>query len=217
MSVLITFEGPEGSGKSTQAERLVQTLRQHGHDVLLTREPGGTPLGEDLRDLLLNPERTSLTPLAELFLYLAARAQHVRQRIRPALEAGTVVVSDRFSDASVAYQGYGRQLGAGRVRRLNRLATDDLQPDLTVVLDVPLEEGLSRAREGSRKNWETPEGDRLERESLAFHRRVREGYRRLAQEHADRCVLLDGTPSPDRVADRVRRHVQTRLNLLNDD
>jgi len=193
MSLLITFEGPEGSGKSTQAERLASRLRKRKLRVLLTREPGGTPLGDALRDLLLNPHpEEAMGDRAELLLYLAARAQHVEARIRPALREGAVVIADRFTDASVAYQGYGRELGEERVRSLNDFATDGLKPDLTFILDVP--------------------PDRLEQETLAFHRRVREGYRSLAETEPGRCVLLDATSSIEDVASAVWEHVAPRLN-----
>lgn len=213
MSALITFEGPEGSGKSTQAQSLVDWLRNRGCSVVATREPGGTPLGDEVRRLLLNPDR-SLTPRGELFLYLAARAQHVEERIRPALADGSVVISDRFIDASVAYQGYGRNLGADRVRSLNDMATGGLVPDLTFILDLDPEVGLRRARRNSEEEWETAGGDRLEREELAFHRRVRSGYRALAESADERCVLLDGTASIEQTNRSVRRHVRERLDIL---
>lgn len=214
MSVLITFEGPEGSGKSTQAKRLAEWLEEGGRNVLSTREPGGTPLGETVRQRLLDPDGTSLTPRAELLLYLAARAQHVEERIRPALRQGIVVICDRFTDASVAYQGYGRQLGADPVRRLNAFATDGLQPDLTFILDLEPEVGLGRARRGSEAEWGTVEGDRLEREALAFHHRVREGYLALAESAPERCVLLDATASIDDTCRTVRGHVEERLDII---
>jgi len=169
-SLFLVFEGIEGCGKSTQIALLAERLREAGRECLVTREPGGTPLGEALRDLLLRWEGGEIDGLTELFLLEASRRAHVRTLILPALEAGTVVVSDRFADSSIAYQGGGRGIDLDLIERLNRAATGGLGADLTILLDLPAEEGLERIRKRDRVE------DRLERERLAFHQRVREAY-----------------------------------------
>lgn len=190
---LITFEGIDGSGKTTQLQRLGTFLREAGYDVLTTREPGGTPLGRQIRQALLDGESGSVDPLAELLLYAADRAQHVRQLIRPALLAGRIVLCDRFCDATVAYQGYGRGFPIDLIIQLNQLATDGLTPDLTLFYDLPVEEGLARTR--GRQTAGAPgrenQADRLDREPLDFHRRVREGYHFLVNSAAVRAELPD--------------------------
>lgn len=211
--MFITFEGPEGSGKTTQAELLSDFLEQRGWTVNLTREPGGTPLGERLRDLLLDPAHERMDDRTELFMYMAARAQHVAERIRPALQRGEAVISDRFADASLVYQGRARKADLDWVRRLNDFATRELVPDLTIILDVPVREGLDDARKGSKTRWNTNRGDRLERETDEFHRSVREGYRELAEEEPDRCVLLERTEDIPELQDRIRTVVRERLDV----
>lgn len=187
--VFITFEGIEGCGKSTQIGLLAQHLEKHGHAVLVTREPGGTELGEAIRGLLLDPRNGAMAPLTELLLYEAARAQLVAERIRPALEARQVVLCDRFYDSTTAYQGAGRNLGDIDLAALHRLATGGLVPDLTVLLDLPVEEGLKRALGDAR-------GDRIERESIAFHERVREAFMDIAKQEPDRVRVLNGLRRP---------------------
>jgi dTMP kinase len=192
--LFIVFEGPEGAGKSTQIARLAERLRGSGRDVLLTREPGGTRAGDAVRQVLLDPEQV-IYPLTEFLLYSASRAQLVSEVIGPALEAGRDVVSDRFTGASVAYQGYGRGLDLDLVADLNRRATSGLRPDLTVLLDIEPEAGLRRARSRSGQ-------DRLEAAGLDFHRRVREGY--LAQAAADPSwLVVDAAAPEDAVAEAV--------------
>jgi dTMP kinase len=206
--VLIAFEGVEGSGKSTQADRLAEHLRSKGHDVVLSREPGGTAIGEQVRDILLDPGNDRMDGRTELFLYLASRNQHVREKVLPALEAGRVVILDRFADSSVAYQGGGRELGAQVVSRLNKLATASLKPDLTVLVDVPVEVGQGR-KDGSPL-------DRLEREKVDFHERVRQGYLKLARRAPKRCRIVDGTRPADELEPVIREladEVLTRKGL----
>jgi dTMP kinase len=178
----VTFEGGEGSGKSTQARLLKETLEQEGRSVLLLREPGGTSLGEEVRRLLLHRE-TPLSPQAELLLFLAARAQLVDNVIRPALERGDTVISDRFSDSTLSYQGYGRGLNLAEIRTLDMSATGGLTPDLTVLLDVPVEVGRERNQANE---------DAFEQEDDAFHEVVRQGYLALAKEEPERWLVLDG-------------------------
>lgn len=195
----VTFEGVDGSGKTTQLRLLAESLRREGHTVVETREPGGTPIAEKIRSLLLDPANTAMTPRAELLLYEAARAQHVEEVIRPALERGEIVLCDRFTDATLAYQGYGRGFPLEELRRLNAFATDGLQPDLTFLFDVDWE--TSRERVGSRGQGQ----DRLEGEAEVFHRRVRAGYQHLAAQETARIVLLDGSHSAAVIQSDIRR------------
>jgi dTMP kinase len=197
--VFITLEGGEGVGKTTQQALLAQQLRQAGYPCLCTREPGGTALGRALREILLHGD--PLTPLAELFLYAADRAEHVQKCILPALAAGQVVVCDRFTDSTLAYQGYGRGLDLQQVRQLNHLATGGLQPHLTLWLDLPPEVGLARSGLA----------DRLEQERLEFHRRVHQGFQTLAAAEPQRIVRIDAGGSPLEVAARIWSVVKPRL------
>jgi len=185
----ITFEGIDGCGKTTQAERLIRRLRSQGYTVVFTREPGGTEIAEQIRALVLDAQCTEMTDLTELLLYMASRAQHTKELIQPSIEAGHIVVSDRYADATVAYQGYGRGLDLDIITTLNRIATGGVWPDLTVLLDIPPLEAARRRR----KMNEVP--DRLEREERAFHTRVRAGYLTLAEQDPNRFLVLDGTAS----------------------
>lgn len=194
---LIVFEGLDSSGKSTQVELLAERLREAHLPVTTTREPGGTPLGEAVRRLLLARENRALLPLPELLLFVASRAQLASEVIEPALEAGRVVVSSRFRLASLAYQGYGRGIALDLIERLNDAATRGRHPDQTFLIDLPAEVALRR-RKG--------EGDRIEQETLAFYERVRGGYLELAQDDP-RVVRIDGTLSVGEIADAVARHL----------
>ena len=201
--VLITFEGVEGSGKSTQAERLARRLATRGLPCMVSREPGGTEIGEAIRGILLNPQHSEMHGLTELFLYLASRNQHVRQKVVPALEAGKVVILDRFGDSSTAYQAAGRDLDEKLVLRLNKLATADLKPSLTVLVDVPVKVGQGRKASGVL--------DRLERERVQFHERVRQGYLRVARRAPGRFIVVDGTLSADELERMIFSHVEELL------
>ena len=201
--VLITFEGVEGSGKSTQSERLASRLEALGVPCFVSREPGGTKIGEAIRSILLDPQYKEMHGLTELFLYLASRNQHVREKVLPALEAGNVVILDRFGDSSTAYQGAGRELGGKLVARLNKLATADLKPNLTVLVDVPVKVGQGRKASGVL--------DRLERERVEFHERVRQGYLQVAQRAPGRFRIVDGTLPADELERLVFRHVEELL------
>ena len=198
--IFITFEGVEGCGKSTQINLLQAHLESRGHPVEVTREPGGTALAEAIRALLLDPANAGLRPTAELLLYEAARAQHVEERIRPALDAGKIVLCDRFADSSTAYQGAGRNLPWGAVLRLHEFATGGIGPDLTIVIDVSPSVGLERARRLGHP-------DRLEREPLEFHERVRAGFLRVARDDPKRVKVVDGMQSIQAVAADVNRWV----------
>jgi len=198
--MFITLEGMEGAGKSTLAEGLSELFRREGKAVCLTREPGGCGLGETLRHVLLNTA-SRVTPETELFLFLADRAQHVADVIRPALDAGEVVISDRYADSTIVYQGYGRGFDKDALYRLNHLAVRGLWPHKTLVLDVPPEEGVRRAIRRNEKVGSTAAEGRFEAEELAFHIRVRDGFRDWALKNAPRCVLLDATLSPERLLD----------------
>ena len=204
--LFITFEGTDGAGKTTQIQRLSADLRQAGHDICLTREPGGTPISEQIRDMLLNPDHGEMAATTELLLYAASRAQHVSEVIKPALEAGKIVISSRFSDAMVVYQGYGRGLDLERINRLNRIATDGITPNVTLVLDLPVEIGLQRAQK-SRGGL-----DRLEREKIEFHQRLRDGYRALAQQETQRLKIIDAQASPEQVYAQIKAAIQPLLH-----
>jgi dTMP kinase len=195
----ITFEGIEGSGKTTQARMLYDHLKKKNVDCFLTREPGGTRISEKIREIILDSHNLEMVPKAELFLYFASRSQHVEQVIRPALSSQKTVISDRFSDATLAYQGAGRKLPMETVKRLNGYATGSLSPNLTFLLDLPVKEGLSRVRRT----------DRIEQEEEEFHDRVRNEYLRIASEEPGRVVLLDGTEDRGEIHLKVVRAVET--------
>jgi dTMP kinase len=200
--LFISLEGIDGAGKSTQAQMLAEIFRKAGHDVVSVREPGSTPLAERVRPIILDTEMAGLDSKAELLLYLACRAQLVSDVIRPALERGEVVISDRYADSSVAYQGYGRELGVDMVRQSNALATGGLQPDLTLLVDVPVESALER-RIG--------EADRLEAEERAFHERIRAGFLEIADQESERVTVVDGRLTLDKVAQVIEHIVVERF------
>jgi dTMP kinase len=200
--VLITFEGIEGCGKSTQAKRLARTLRRLGISLVTTMEPGGTKIGRKMRQVLLDSKNKALTPLAELMLYAADRAQHVEEIVKPALRAGRWVICDRFSDATVVYQGMARGQDRKLIERLNNVVTDGIRPHLTFLLDCPVEVGLGRALGRNMKGQ-----DRFEREALSFHRRVRKGYLELARKDRKRFVILDATRNRKEIEMEILRSV----------
>jgi len=208
MSLFITFEGPDGSGKSTQIRLLEEHLRGLGHAVLITREPGGTSIGDQIRAVLHDIKNVEMTREAEFLLYSASRAQLVRQVIQPHLSRGGTVLCDRFADSSMAYQGYGRELELEAIRLITRFATADLKPDLTVYLDLPVEVGLQRKQ--SAHAAQGGEWNRLDQQTMDFHRRVRQGYHRMAQAEPERWLVVDATQS---VAD-THATIRARLELL---
>jgi len=200
--LFITFEGIDGCGKTTQFRLLAQWLRDQGKDVVETVEPGGTAIGQQIRRILLDPASAEIQPRAELLLYFASRAQNVDQVIRPALDAGRIVLCDRFTDSTLAYQGCGRGLDREVVRDLDRIACRGLKPDVTFLIDIDLETSLMRAR---RRNERVgPAESRIDEESAAFHERVRQGYLALAKAEPERIVVIDGAASISEVSQRIR-------------
>jgi len=203
MALFVTFEGGEGSGKSDQAKALYRKLTKLAIPVLLTHEPGVTPLGKKTAYLLKWSNHVNISPVAELLLFNTSRAQLVTEVIKPNLDRGTLVVCDRFADSTTVYQGYGRGLDMAMVKGVNRIGTLGLTPDLTVLLDIPAEEGLAR-KKGN-------QADRFEQESLAFHRRVREGYLRLAGEEPARWLVIDGRKPKGEIARIIWQRVSQML------
>ena len=200
----IVIEGPEGAGKSTQVRRLGEALRERGHEVVLTYEPGGTPTAEAIRRIFLSGEYAAITPLTELFLICASRAQHVAEVIRPALAAGKIVLCDRFSPSTIVYQGHAGGLPLQTVRAVDEAAREGLAPDLTIIIDVPADVGLRRNRGDS-------DADRMEGKGLSFHQRVREGYLKYAEAAQEPCVVVSGGGEADAVAAEV---LQAALECL---
>ena len=205
--MFITFEGPDGSGKSTQIPLLAEFLRQAGYDILLTREPGGTPIGEQIRGIISDLKNTDMRERTEILLFQASRAQHVDQVILPHLQRGGLVLCDRYADSTLAYQGYGYQLfDLDTLRNIIRFATGGLQPDLTLLFDLEAEEGLRRRSNGG-------EWNRLDALDLEFHRRVRMGYLEMAQLEPARWVMIDAAQTPERVQKDIQHVVLNRLNV----
>jgi dTMP kinase len=190
LSLFITFEGIEGCGKTTQIGHLTSYFKKNQRPFLLTREPGGTQVGEKIRQILLSSDTIGIEPMAELFLYVAARVQHYRQVIAPARREGKVVLCDRFADATTVYQGFGRGLDLAWIEEVHARALENIKPDLTFLLDLPVEVGLKRA--WKRLEQDQTREDRFEKEALEFHRRIREGYLTLARKEPHRILVLDG-------------------------
>ncbi len=212
--LFVTFEGTEGTGKSTQLQRIATRLARAGVDAVVTREPGGTEYGRRLRALLLKEDAAPLSATAELLLYAADRAQHLEEVVLPALARGTLVLCDRYLDATVAYQGFGRRLGAERVLDLHRQPPLSLRPDRTVLLDMDPAEALARARRRNRANPRQRAEGRMEAERIAFHKRVRSGYRSLAQLEPDRFRVVRAGGAPLAVESRVREALRDLLPAL---
>jgi dTMP kinase len=209
--MFVTFEGIEGAGKSTQLAMLAARVRDRGRTVVETKEPGGTPLADRIRAILLDSKAT-IDPVAELFLFAASRRQHVVEKIRPALQRGDIVMCDRFSDSTLAYQGFGRLLNLDQLRMLNDWATDLVYPNLTLIFDLAEEAGLTRAR--SRNEARSNDEGRFEAEDLRFHRRVREGYLALAASQTRRYAVIDASGTPDEVFARTEQVASERFPEL---
>jgi len=211
LSLFITFEGPEGSGKTTQIELLSEYLEEKGYPVLATREPGGTSIGDQIRAILLDPQNTEMLPASEALLFSAARAQIVKQVIRPHLARGGLVLCDRYADSTLAYQGYGHGLDLETLHTITALATGGLKPDLTIYLDIDIEEGLQRkltAHEAGQAEW-----NRLDQQEAAFHRRVREGYLQMAAREPDRWLIIDATKPVEAIQASIRAGVEAKLDV----
>jgi dTMP kinase len=206
----ITFEGPEGSGKTTQAQLLYQHLLSLGYPVILTREPGGTPIGDRIRAILHDLAHSDILPTTEILLYSASRAQIVGQVIRPALEEGKIVICDRYADSTFAYQGYGHGLDLDSLRLITAFATGGLVPDLTFYLDLEVEEGLRRKRAAFERG--ESEWTRMDQKELEFHRRVRQGYLKLAASEPSRWVILNAMEPVEVLQMRIRQIVEERLH-----
>ncbi|MCX6794031.1 MAG: dTMP kinase [Candidatus Gottesmanbacteria bacterium] len=207
----IVFEGGEGAGKSVQVRQLADKLREIGEKVVVTREPGGTRIGEQIRAITHNTENVDLDPVAEAYLMAASRAQHVRETIAPALADGNIVISDRFVDSSIAYQGFGRNLGAKKIAALNGLAVNGAKADIVILLDVPPVVGLARLeKEGKRK-------DRLDMQQKDFYERVHAGYLVLAKNNSPRYVVVDATKSAEEVAFSIWNIVKNTLARRNEE
>ena len=205
----ISFEGIDGSGKTTQLERLEKKLAAQGHLVVVAQEPGGTRIGQGIRRLLLDTASADLGAIPELLLYFASRAQNIEQVILPALDAGSIVVCDRFTDATVAYQGYGRELGVDIVQRIEQVACQGLKPDLTILLEIEAATGLRRALD--RNRGQKHDESRMERQDLTFYQRVQQGYRELSIAQPDRIKRIDGQGSVEQVAAAVESEVESFL------
>lgn len=210
--MFITFEGPEGSGKSTQLQRVGAWFREQGRDCVVTKEPGGTPISDRIRAILLDSAAAGMDAMTELLLYAASRRQHVVEVIHPAVQRGVAVFCDRYTDATLAYQGYGRLLDLDRLQTLNQWATDGLEPDLTLLFDLDEETGLTRAH--ARNAGMDVDESRFELEDLRFHRRVREGYLSMARAEPQRFAIVDGLGTIDEVFARTVETLEQRLGGL---
>jgi dTMP kinase len=214
LSLFITFEGVEGSGKTTQIQRLRKYFVRRGIPCKVTREPGGSPIGEKIRKILLNPDHHEMVPMTELLLYEAARAQHVAAVIRPFLKKGGVVLCDRFSDATVAYQGFGRRMDLQWIKRLNDLASQGIRPDVTFLLDCPSGLGLERAIRRNRALKREKE-ERFEREKIQFHRRVRRGYLAIARREPRRVKVINTRAGEEKVFEKIRKIVDNLIKSIS--
>ncbi|MBL4805534.1 MAG: dTMP kinase [Alphaproteobacteria bacterium] len=212
-SLFITFEGGEGSGKTTQINHLSSFLSELGQKVITTREPGGTPEAEAIRDLIVQRGAGDWTPMAEVMLLNAARVMHVEKVIKPALDSDKIVISDRFLDSTVAYQGYGHQMDLGDIRAIQKLVLGDMMPDMTIILDIDPEEGLKRSdrRLAGEKFVLDQQEDRYENMELEFHKRLRNGFLEIAKAEPERCHVIDATQNVDDVTKQIQELVKSKL------
>ncbi len=206
--IFITFEGPEGSGKTTHIKKLAEYLKKSGYSVVITREPGGGRISEKIREILLSLQSKKMNYITELFLYLASRAQHIENLIMPALKQGKIVLCDRFSDSTFAYQVYGRGIPFKIVKNLNDIATNKLSPDITILLDIEASKGIQRAVNAKGTK------DRLESEKLKFHKRVRNGYLQIAKDNPSRVKIFKTTDNIDKIQQGIRNHILCMIKKL---
>ncbi len=206
MSLFITLEGPEGSGKTSAITKVKEILEQQGYQIVMTREPGGTPISEQIREVILNKENTAMDSRTEALLYAASRRQHLVEKIWPSVKEGKIVICDRYLDSSLAYQGFARDLGIEDILRINMYATENTFPDLTLLFDLDPEIGLSRIN--ADKNREV---NRLDLEKLSFHKKVREGYLSLAKQYPERFVIIDASKSKEEVVKQTLKAIEERL------
>lgn len=204
--MFITFEGGEGAGKSTAIKRIVEKLTSEGYEIVLTREPGGTPIAEEIRNVILDKKNTAMDPRTEALLYAASRRQHLVEKVIPALNEGKLVLCDRFIDSSLAYQGGAREIGIDNVYNMNLFATEGMLPDLTILFDIKPEEGLARIAANSQR-----EVNRLDVEKLAFHNKVRDSFHELAKKFPERFVIIDASKGPDEVFEESYKAIEARL------
>ena len=204
--MFITFEGGEGAGKSTAIKRIVEKLTSEGYEIVLTREPGGTPIAEEIRNVILDKKNTAMDPRTEALLYAASRRQHLVEKVIPALKEGKLVLCDRFLDSSLAYQGGAREIGIDTVYSMNLFATEGMLPDLTILFDIKPEEGLARIAANSQR-----EVNRLDVEKLAFHNKVRDSFHELAKKFPERFVIVDASKGPDEVFEDAYKAIEDRL------
>ncbi len=213
MSFLLTFEGIEGCGKSTQARLLAERLESIGCSCLLTREPGGTRIGREIRRILLNPANRRMVPEVEMALYFADRAQHLREVVWPALDDGKIVICDRFTDSTIAYQGYARGLSRRLIRSLDRVMTGEYRPRFTILLDLPVEHGLKRARGRNKRNQKDRGEGRFEQERNEFHRRVRSAYFRMARKEPKRYIVVPAEGSRQTIQQEIWDRLAPRMGF----
>lgn len=214
MKLFITFEGIEGCGKTTQISLLKEYLEQKDYSVVATREPGGTQIGDSMRTILLDSRNTHIDIKTELLLYEASRAQHIKDVVRPALDKGSIVLCDRFTDATLAYQGYAQRINKDLIERLNQFATDNITPDFTILIDCPVEIGLKRAKKrGATVNQKINE-DRFEEKNISFHQNVRLGYLQIAECNSNRIHIVDGREDVSTVQQGIRTVVLKKIESL---
>lgn len=202
--LFITMEGPDGSGKSTVTRLLTEYLKEKGYEIVITREPGGTRISENIRNMILDNRNYKMSAVTEALLYAASRAQHVHQKIKPALEKGKVIICERFVDSSLVYQGIGRKLGIEKIKEINDFATQNIEPDITIFFDIPPELAADRRRNRRKK-------DRLEKESITFHKEVYKGYVKLAKMYPERITVIDATQNVDNTFKQVQELVEKLL------
>ncbi|MBI5416385.1 dTMP kinase [Candidatus Poribacteria bacterium] len=212
--LFITFEGTEGCGKTTQLKMLSEYLEKKKIKHIVTKEPGGTKISDKIREIVMNPEFKMMTPITELCLYTASRAQHIEEQIIPTINKGEIVLCDRFSDSMIAYQCFGRSISRKLVDTFNRLATHGFKPDLTFMLEIPFEIGLERAKKTKKQFSSSGKGDRLEQEKLDFHMRVLRGYKKIAMRNPKRVKVIDGTGSKDKVFKDIRLIVDEKFEEM---